>query len=208
MATQLYLYPVWIRLWHIINAILFLVLIFTGLSLQFAGEGSNYSLIRFDKAVAWHNVAAFILTASYVVFILGNFITNNNKHYRIKKQNFLSDLLKQFKYYAFGMFRKEEHPFPVTAESKFNPLQKISYVLAMYVGMPILILSGIGLLFPELLVQQFMGVSGMLVADIMHITVGFILSVFMATHIYTCTLGDKPGTLFKSMINGYHEEHD
>jgi thiosulfate reductase cytochrome b subunit len=29
----------------------------------------------------------------------------------------------------------------------------------------------------------------------------------MLIHIYTCTLGDKPTTLFKSMINGYHEEH-
>ncbi len=208
MARRLYLYPVWIRLWHLLNALLFLILIFTGISMQFAGSERSFSLIRFDQAVVWHNTSAIILTFSYVVFILGNIFTTNSRHYRIKKDNFWSDLFTQLKFYAFGMFKKEKHPFPVTYEQKFNPLQKISYVLAMYVGMPVIIITGFGLLFPEILVQQFFGVSGLLITDILHITIGFILSVFMAIHIYTCTLGDKPTTLFKSMISGYHEEHE
>lgn len=208
MTTRLYLYPVWIRLWHILNAVLFLMLIFTGISLQFAGSERSFSLIRFEQAVAWHNAAAIILTFSYVFFVLGNIFTTNSRHYKIKRGNFWSDLFIQLKYYSFGMFKKEKHPFPVTYNQKFNPLQRISYVLAMYVGMPVLILSGIGLLFPEVLVGQFFGVSGLLIADILHIIMGFILSVFMVIHIYTCTLGEKPTTLFKSMINGYHEEHE
>lgn len=208
MARQLYLYPVWIRLWHLVNAILFLILIFTGISMQFAGSGRSFSLIRFDQAVAWHNTSAIILTVNFVIFVLGNIFTTNSRHYRIKKKNFLSDLLTQLKFYSFGMFKKEKHPFPVTYEQKFNPLQKISYVLAMYFGMPVIIITGIGLLFPEILVRQFLGVSGLLITDILHIVVGFILSIFMLIHIYTCTLGDKPTTLFKSMINGYHEEHE
>jgi len=208
MARKLYLYPVWIRLWHLLNALLFLILIFTGISMQFAGSDRTFSLIRFDQAVAWHNVSAIILTFNYVVFVLGNIFSSNSRHYRIKKENFWSDLFAQFKFYAFGMFKKEKHPFPVTYDQKFNPLQKISYVLAMYVGMPLIIITGTGLLFPEILIRQFFGVSGLLITDILHIMVGFILSVFLVIHIYTCTLGDKPTTLFKSMINGYHEEHD
>lgn len=208
MATKLYLYPVWIRLWHISNAILFLILIFTGIGMQFAGAGGNFSLISFEKAIAWHNVAAIILTASYVFYVLGNAFTTNSKHYKIKKKNFWSELFIQLKFYSIGMFKKEKHPFPTTADSKFNPLQKLSYVLAMYLGMPLLIISGFGLLFPEIMVKQFFGVSGMVLTDLLHISVGFVLSVFLLIHLYTCTLGDKPGTLFKSMINGYHEEHD
>jgi len=208
MAKRLFLYPVWIRIWHIINAVLFLILIFTGLALQFAGKSGDVSLMRFDQAIAWHNTIAIILIGNYLIFILGNIMGVNSKHYKIKKKNFFKDLITQAKFYAFGMFKKEPHPFPVTADSKFNPLQKIFYVLVMYLGMPLLIISGLGLLFPELLVKQFLGVSGLLIADIVHITIGFLLSVFLAIHIYTCTLGDKPGTLFKSMINGYHEEHD
>jgi len=208
MATRIYLYPVWIRLWHLLNAILFLILIFTGISMQFASGERTFSLISFENAVAWHNASAIILTFNYVIFILGNIFTTNSRHYRIKKENLWSDLFTQLKFYAFGMFKKEKHPFPVTYEQKFNPLQKISYVMAMYVGMPVIIITGLGLLFPEILVKQFFGVSGLLVTDILHIAMGFILTVFLVIHIYTCTLGDKPLTLFKSMIYGYHEEHD
>lgn len=208
MAKKLFLYPVWIRMWHIINAVLFLILIFTGIALQFAGKGGDASIMRFDQAIAWHNTTAVILIGNYLIFLLGNMMGVNSKHYKIKRKGFIKDLIIQAKFYAFGMFKGEPHPFPVTEDSKFNPLQKLFYVLVMYLGMPLLILSGLGLLFPELLVMQVFGVSGLLIADILHISVGFFLSVFLAVHIYTCTLGDKPGTLFKSMINGYHEEHD
>ena len=207
MATRVYLYPVWIRLWHSLNALLFIILILTGISLQYVTVEGGFVIFSFESAIAWHNVAAFLLTANYVVYVLGNWFTKNGKYYRVKKKKMTQRLIKQFRFYAYGMFKGEPHPFPVTEKRKFNPLQKMSYVLAMYVGMPVLIISGFGLLFPELLVGQFLGISGLAITDILHITTGFILSVFMAVHIYTCTLGEKPGTLFKSMINGYHEEH-
>jgi thiosulfate reductase cytochrome b subunit len=103
------------------------------------------------------------------------------------------------------MFRGEKHPFPVSLERKFNPLQKFSYVMAMYVAMPLVIISGIGLMFPEVTINRIFGVSGLILTDILHITMGFFLSVFLIIHIYTCTLGSKPTSLFRGLISGYHE---
>ena len=60
------------------------------------------------------------------------------------------------------MFKGEKHPFPVTEERKFNPLQKLTYVLAMYVAFPLLIISGIGLLLPEITITTFFGISGLI----------------------------------------------
>jgi len=207
MATKVYLYPVWVRLWHLLNAVLFVILILTGISIQYVTDEGSFIIFSFEAAIAWHNVAAFLLTANYVIYVLGNWFTKNGKYYRVKKKKMSQRLLKQFRYYAYGMFQGEPHPFPVTEKRKFNPLQKMSYVMAMYLGMPVLIITGFGLLFPEILVGQFMGMSGLAITDVLHVSMGFILSVFMAVHIYTCTLGEKPTTLFKSMINGYHEEH-
>lgn len=200
----MYLYPKWVRLWHWTNALLFIILIITGISMQYTGRHNPYYMVGFAKAVKWHNFAAVLLTANYVFYILGNAITDNGRYYKIKKENFLKDLIKQGMYYAFGMFKGETHPFPVTMERKFNPLQKITYVLAMYVGVPLLIISGIALLFPEIIIDRVFGVSGVVLTDILHITMGFLLSVFMIIHIYTCTLGKKPWSLFISMISGYH----
>jgi thiosulfate reductase cytochrome b subunit len=106
------------------------------------------------------------------------------------------------------MFKGEKHPFPVTELRKFNPLQKVTYVLAMYIAIPLLIISGFGLLFPEITIKSIFGVSGLILTDILHITMGFFLSIFMIIHIYTCTLGAKPTSLFWGMISGYHrDEH-
>lgn len=205
----MYLYPKWIRLWHWLNAVLFIVLIVTGLSMQYTDKDNSTFVVGFARAVKWHNIAAIILTVNYIFFVLGNVSTRNGRYYRIEKQNFFKNLMLQMKYYASGMFKGEKHPFPVTEERKFNPLQKFSYVLAMYVGLPLVIISGIGLLFPEITVRRFLGQSGLIYTDILHITMGFFLSVFMIIHIYTCTLGSKPDSLFWGMITGYHrsDEH-
>jgi thiosulfate reductase cytochrome b subunit len=204
----MYLYPKWIRLWHVLNAVLFLILIVTGLSMQYTDKESASYVVGFAKAVKMHNFAAILLTINYTIFVIGNFLTPNGRYYRISKKNFLADMTKQLKYYSWGMFRGEKPPFPVIEERKFNPLQKISYVLAMYVALPLLIISGIGLFFPEITIKSFFGISGLILTDIMHITMGFFLSIFMIIHIYTCTLGSKPTSLFRGIITGYHVSDD
>ena len=207
MATKrIYLYPKWIRLWHVTNALMFLALIVTGISLHYSSVDN--SLIPFQTSVGIHNICAIILSVNYGVYVIGNMITGNGRYYRKWRKNLWPKLWKQFVFYAVGIFKDEPHPFPITKKQKFNPLQKISYVLAMYFGMPLLIISGIGLMFPERISTTIFKISGLLFYDVLHIVVGFVLSIFLVIHLYTCTLGDKPGTLFKSMVNGYHEEHE
>jgi thiosulfate reductase cytochrome b subunit len=202
----MYLYPKWIRIWHLINALMFLILIITGISMQYTDKDNTAYVVGFAKAVKWHNFAALVLVFNYIVFVSGNLLTKNGKYYRIGRMDFMLNLGKQLKYYSFGMFKGDKHPFPVTEERKFNPLQKLTYVLAMYVAFPLLIISGIGLLLPEITIKTFFGISGLILTDILHITMGFSLSIFMIIHIYTCTLGARPTSLFWGMISGYHRE--
>ena len=61
LSERLYLYPVWIRIWHMTNAFLCLVLIITGLSIQFSNPGT---VVKFNAAVSVHNIAGIILTIS------------------------------------------------------------------------------------------------------------------------------------------------
>lgn len=204
----MYLYPKWIRIWHLLNALLFLILIVTGISMQYTDKENAAYIVGFSIAVKWHNFAAIALTINYIIFVTGNIFTKNGRYYQMGRQNFISDLMAQLKYYSWGMFKGEKHPFPVTELRKFNPLQKVTYVLAMYIAVPLLIISGFGLLFPEITIKSIFGVSGLILTDILHITMGFFLSIFMIIHIYTCTLGAKPTSLFWGMISGYHrDEH-
>lgn len=204
----MYLYPIWTRLWHLFNALLIIVLIVTGISMQYTDKQDYILVVGFARAVKWHNIAAILFTVNYIFFVTGNILTDNGRYYKIKRENFISDLGKQLKYYSLGMFRGEKHPFPVTSERKFNPLQKVSYVLVMYLAIPLIIVSGLGLLFPEAVINRFLGINGLILTDILHITMGFLVSVFLVIHIYTCTLGARPSSLFKSMLSGYHEPED
>ncbi|HBE43399.1 MAG TPA: cytochrome B [Bacteroidales bacterium] len=204
----MYLYPVWLRLWHALNAVLIIILIITGISMQYTDKEDSIFIVSFASAVKLHNITAIVLTISYIFFVVMNIATGNGKYYRLKRKNFFSDLVKQMRYYAYGMFKGEKHPFPVSMERKFNPLQKITYVLTMYVGLPLIIISGLGLMFPEITVKKAFGVSGFILTDILHITTGFFLSLFLVVHIYTCTLGARPTSLFRGMLSGYHEPEE
>ena len=201
--ANVYLYPVWIRLWHLLNAILFLMLIATGLSMQYSNP--QYPLIRFDIAVSIHNICGIVLTATYVIILLGNLFTKNGSYYKIRWSIFKNEIPLQFHYYISGMFRHEKAPFPITAARKFNPLQKIAYVVVLYFLMPLIFISGWALIFPELIfVNRLFNMGGLHLTDLLHITVGFVLSLFMFIHIYLCTIGKPAGTHFRAMLSGWH----
>jgi len=204
MSEKIYLYPVWIRFWHLFNAILCLLLIITGISMQYSDPA--FPLIRFDWSVSIHNIAGIILALSYICFFLGNILTPNGRQYFFRK-GIVKNLISQARYYAFGIFKGENPPFPITKEHKFNPLQKFSYIFVMYVTMPLVILTGIMLLYPDFLVIDLFGNKALHITDILHVMMGFIVSLFLIVHIYFCTIGHTPLSNFKGMINGYHETH-
>ncbi len=205
MSEKLYLYPLWIRIWHWTNALMFLILIVTGLSMQYSSP--DYPMIRFDWAVSLHNISGVIVIIAYLFFLVVNRFSTNRKYYRFKRKGFIVRLTKQFKYYTFGIFKNEPVPFPVSKKRKFNPMQKFSYLIVMYLGMPALIITGIALLYPEIIIPNVGGLSGIHLTDLVHIIVGFVLSVFLVIHVYFCTIGATPTSNFKSMFNGWHTKH-
>lgn len=202
MKDQIYLYPIWIRLWHLVNAIMCLTLIFTGLCLQYSS--ADFILIPFEYAVLIHNIAGIILAVSYGLYLFGNRFTSNGNYYQFPIKGVITRVLKQFKYYSIGIFKKEKVPYPISITRKFNPLQKLSYVFVMYLIMPVIVISGIALFFPDLLPDKILTFSGIHFIDLVHIIGGFTLTVFLVVHVYFCTIGKTSTSNFKSMINGWH----
>ncbi|NJM14723.1 MAG: hypothetical protein HC896_04525 [Bacteroidales bacterium] len=115
-------YPFWLRLWHWFNALLFLTLIATGLSMQYSNQ--NFQPISFKNAVNIHNIAGILLTAAYLFFLAGNILSGNNRFYGFNKKEIKDQVIKQLNYYVSGIFKKQQAPYPATESEKFNPLQK------------------------------------------------------------------------------------
>jgi thiosulfate reductase cytochrome b subunit len=190
-----------IRIWHLLNAIFILVLIVTGLSMHYSG--TENPLISFARAVKIHNICGTCMTASYFIFFIGNIVSGNREHYKIKFSGLGPAIVQQLKFYLIGYFRKDQSPFPATEVRKFNPLQALTYALVMYAGVPLLALTGWFLFFPDIIPGKVFGVSGILMVDILHITTGFLLSVFLFAHIYLCTIDARPGNNFRAILTGW-----
>jgi len=200
-TNKIYFYPVWLRIWHGINAIGILFLIVTGISLQSAMDSS---IINFKTAITLHNISGIVVAINYFVFLVGNFVTKNSKFYIVKPQGFLKRPLKQAYFYAWGMFHGMKPPYPLSEKRKFNPLQKYFYILVMYLAVPAVIVSGLALLFPEIIIEKIYNLSGIFVTAIFHSAMGFFISMFLLIHLYVATIGQSPLDNFKSIINGWH----
>jgi len=205
MAEKIYFYPVWIRLWHALNAVLCILLIISGISMQYSNIESP--VIRFDLAVSMHNFSGIALTISYTLFLFGNIFSDNGKHYKINWKGITQQLWKQLRYYSFGYFKGEAAPYPISKERKFNPLQQVSYVTTMYFVLPLLFISGWALLFPEFILKKFLGFSGIFLTAQLHIIMGFLVSLFLIIHLYVSTMGKTPSSNFKSIAKGWQEVH-
>lgn len=206
MGHKMYLYPTWVRIWHSANALLCIALIVSGISMQYAGEG--FSLLDFESAVTLHNISGVVITLLYVAFVLFNRLTANRNHYKFNPRGAWQRIFTQTRYYTVGLFKGAKAPYPVTEQMKFNPLQQITYILIMYGAMPVVIITGWALLYPEITFEKVFGQSGLLLTDQLHIIMGFFVSVFLVVHIYFATIGQSPGANFKSIATGWHEAHD
>lgn len=199
--NKIYFYPVWLRIWHGINAIGIILLIISGLSMN---SGGASSFISFKVAVNMHNISGIVVSLNYLIFLVGNMVTDNSKFYIVKPKGFLKRPMKQAYYYIWGMFHGMMAPYPLSEKRKFNPLQKYFYIIIMYIVVPLVVLTGFALLFPEVIFEKIYNISGVLITAVMHSALGFLISMFLVIHLYVSSIGKSPLENFKSILTGWH----
>lgn len=200
MNNSTELYPLWLRIWHWSNALSFIVLILTGISLRFASP--EIPLIPFNAARILHNIFGLLLLAGWLLFIFGLFYTGKSIHYRLRLPGLFDRLKIQALFYGVGIFRHAPHPFPAKAHCKFNPLQQLTYLAIVFGAMPLLIITGLLFFFPEFAPERFMEMNGLWVVGVVHYMIGVFLTAFMIGHIYLATAGETLLSEFKKMLFG------
>jgi len=191
--------PLWLRAWHWLQAFCLVGLMLTGVAMHYADSG--WTLVPFRIAVLTHDVLGIAAIVLWVGFAAMNMLSGNISHY-IPRGHGIRDLYRQVRHYAWGMFRGEPAPFPLSFSEKFNPVQKMTYVIVMYVLLPVSGLSGVLLMAPELSPATVMGGGGLWPMALLHLTAGWLLALFLVFHIYLATTGDKVSTLYSEMVTG------
>ena len=184
------------RIWHWSQAGSIFILIFTGLAIH----GVN-SLITFETAVTLHTAVALALLLLWIFATFWLFTTGQWKHYIPTEKN----LLKVARFYAFGIFKGEDHPYRKTYLRKHNPLQAISYLLVKTMIFPAVWISGIAYLLISIGQGDFLDFIGIEYIAFVHTVAAIAVITFIIIHIYLLTTGHSFKEHVKPMITGYDE---
>ena len=203
MAEREYLVALWIRVWHWTNAALILTLGITGMSVHFADP--DLPLVDFALAVRIHNTAGVLLVGTYLYFVIANIVTGNWWQFIPKPPGILQRIIRQAKWYGIGVFRGDPPPHEPSTDEHFNALQAVTYWNVMYLLMPVIIVSGLIYLYPELAPDTLFGFDGLLPIALVHYLAAVALLLFLLSHIYLGTTGKTVGQMFKMMFTGWHE---
>ena len=108
------------------------------------------------------------------------------------------------RYYAWGIFRGEEHPYRKQYWRKHNPLQALTYMLVKVVLFPAIWASGIPYLAYGLW-DGFVGGNWLSLVAMVHVAAAYGILAFVVTHVYLLTTGHSFVEHVKPMITGYDE---
>jgi len=181
------------RFWHWSQMILIMVLLFTGFGIH-----GFYTVLDFKTAVGLHTTSALILLLLWIFAIFWHLTTGTWRHY-VPTSN---GLLKVAKFYAYGIFKGERHPYRKAYWRKHNPLQALSYLALKLFLFPAIWISGLLYLLYFLWGGALSGEALAWVA-MFHTAVAFAIVIFVIIHVYLLTTGDSFKEHVMPMINGF-----
>jgi thiosulfate reductase cytochrome b subunit len=201
---RIYVHPLPVRLWHWLNALGFLLLIFTGLQIRYVGL---IDVISFKHAVNLHNWIGFVLIANFFVWLGFYLFSDKIKVYHPElspKKHFLGSV-RQMQYYGYGIFKGDPNPHHVSVYRKFNPMQSMLYQIVMLLLLPIQIYTGILLWDVNRFSPQVAFFGGVRVVDTVHVLLFIFFVFYILLHAYLGALGHTPSAHYKAMFTGWED---
>jgi thiosulfate reductase cytochrome b subunit len=201
-VTRMYMYAVYERFWHWLQAFAILLLIVTGFVIH---RPDMFGLFSFPYLVVIHNVLAVILVVNAGLSLFYHLVSGEIRQYLPRPYGFFDEMIVQAKYYLRGIFKREPHPFEKTPKQKLNPLQQVTYFGILNVLLPLQITIGVLMwgvqAFPK--ISQWLG--GLLILAPLHSLVAWLFAAFIIAHVYLTTTGHEPFAGVKAMMLGWDE---
>jgi thiosulfate reductase cytochrome b subunit len=183
------------RFWHWTQVALIFALLFTGFGIH-----GFHDLLDFHTAVTVHTACALGLVVLWVFAVFWHLTTGTWRHYLPTTNG----LWRVARFYAYGIFKGEHHPYRKAYWRKHNPLQALSYLGLKLVLFPAIWISGIAYLLYGLWASA--GSNGLLMwVAIVHTAAAFAIAVFVIAHVYLLTTGHSFVGHVKPMVTGYDE---
>lgn len=196
-GERIYVFKRFERFWHWSQAVLILVLLFTGF-----GVHGSHSLMRFGTAVELHTMAAWLLMALWVFAVFWHLTTGEWRQYVPTTQK----LVAMARYDAWGRFHDAPHPYRKTVLRKRNPLQRLADLVLLVLISPLIWASGLLALFRPYWAS--LGLERVLTPERVarvHTAAAFMVLTFVIVHVYLTTTGHAPLAHIRAMPTGWDE---
>jgi len=206
MNSRIPLYALHERIWHWLQAAGMLCLILTGMSIHYPDRFGIFGSMA--NAVRWHSWIGFVLILNAFLGIFYHVTAEKYHHFLPRLDDFTGAAIRQARFYLYGIFKGEKHPFDTYPRRKLNPLQKITYILLLNILLPFQIVSGVLMWGADRWPGIFARVGGLWVLAPAHTLGSYLFLAFLIGHIYLSTTGPTPFSLLGAMITGYHVEEE
>ncbi|RMH00044.1 MAG: hypothetical protein D6706_04555 [Chloroflexi bacterium] len=201
-TKTVYMYTVYERLWHWLQAAAIFILVFTGLIIH---KPDMFGLFSFPYVVQVHNVIGFLLLANAFLAVFYHLVSGEIKQFIPQPRGFFNQAVVQATFYLRGIFKGEEHPFAKTPQKKLNPLQQITYFGLLNVLLPLQVITGVIIWGMQTWPHLAERLGGLPVLAPIHSLVAWLFASFIVMHMYLTTTGHTPLASIKAMIDGWDE---
>lgn len=203
---QVYITPTPVRIWHWLNALGIVTLCITGLQIRFPEYANIFG--TYKAAIKLHNTAGITVSISFFFWIFYYLFVARNlvKLYLPNMDDIKRGIFRQAFFYFFTYFLGQKNPHTSTLDSKFNAIQKLTYMLIMFLLLPLVIISGLLLMNVAPLREWIIVIGGIKFLVDGHYLLACSFFSFLCVHIYMATLGHTPFAHFKVMWTGWEEE--
>lgn len=184
------------RLWHWSQALSIVILLVTGF--RIAGL---YALFSFKIAVVVHTITALALLILWIFATFWLFTTGVWQQFIPR----FSGLLRVMRFYAYGVFKGEKHPYHRVLQRRHNPLQALSYFLLKTLLFPAIWSTGILYLTHGLWMQYDLNNLWFGLISAIHTLAAFAIAAFVMIHTYLLTVGHGFKHHVRPMITGYDD---
>lgn len=178
-------YPRFERFWHWMQVVLIMALMVTGMGLN-----GVHSLIPFGPAVMLHTLAALALLALWIFATFWLFTTGTWKQFIPK----IEGMVSVARFYAYGVFKGEEHPYEKIFWRKHNPLQAATYFVLKWFIFPAIWVTGLLYLTYNFWAGSNSVVAITIIANL-HLFAAYVIGAFIIVHIYLLTVGHASASM-------------
>ena len=200
MNAQEPLYSLHERIWHWLQAAAMILLLLSGFAVHYPDRFGLFGSMA--NAIYLHWLIGFALIANAFLGLFYHLTADKYHHFLPRMDDFTGGAVRQARFYLYGIFKGEPHPFETDPRHKLNPLQKITYLALLNILLPFQVITGILMWGANRWPGLFETVGGIRVLGPAHTLGAYLFLAFLIGHIYLATTGTSTWSLLRAMIAG------